>query len=173
MKAYALREEYAGTVTVDGAEVPKFSGGVLSIGSDGHSFDVRAELDKTSDGILVVDDPDVETVLDHYLPVVPVDLPADHDRRVLSGYSSWSVGDIRGELKRRGFVGTGRIGKDAGVVALSQHDDRLAAGDVSVNDASVITVNDDGSLTTPADEAAAEDAAAAGGENTTTTTPEA
>lgn len=73
--AYALTADYQGTVAIDGADVPKFGGGVLAVG-DG-DFHVRDTLD-AGDGFIVVSEHDQTLIdlLDAYPAVMRVDPPA-------------------------------------------------------------------------------------------------
>lgn len=137
--AYALREEYAGTVQqiaeegADPVEVPAYTGGVIVVdrgtNPDGSSppdgFDVREELD-ANDGVIVVDETDAALIgaLDQYPALKRV--PAPDDAAIVHGYADRTAGELRGEAKRRGITGAGSASIADLVTALEAWDDRTA-----------------------------------------------
>lgn len=133
--AYALREEFEGTVEVfdtqedfdagNGREVPKFAGGTFAIG-EGETFDVAAELEE-GEGVIVVDDRDQVLVmaLDEYPALKRVAVP--EGREPLREYDGQSVGTLRAECRRRGLAVGGT--KPQLIERLEANDAAVAAGD--------------------------------------------
>lgn len=124
LRAFALREEYAGTVVqnIDGEdrEVPVFSGGVVN----GGDVDLNiAELLTEGDGVIVVDprDPVVLAALEEYPALKPVGVPDGADP-INDRYSSKGVTELRRLAKRAGIERMGRAGKDELIAALEAHD---------------------------------------------------
>lgn len=125
--AFTLREDYAGTVELDGGEqVPAFQGGVLAHGPDRRSFDVRAKLEE-GNGTIVVESTDEELVelLRHYPPLKEVPVP--EDAPLQSGYDDAPVVALRAEAERRGLSKAGT--KAQLVERLQAHDEAVASGD--------------------------------------------
>lgn len=129
--AFALREEFAGTVEQveeDGGEpvtVPLYSGGLINIGPDDETGDLNVgEALEEGDGVLVVDDndPRVVNALDEYPPLKRVPVPAG--REVDLGYADRNDADLRAELERRGVTAVGqgnKAGRVAALEALDEH----------------------------------------------------
>lgn len=123
--AFALREDYAGTVEVDGAEVPVFTGGLLAVAD--RDVDVRAELDAGA-GIIVVADHDaaLAEALAAYPALKRVAVPDGSDP--VEPYVGLTVPELRAELKLRELTVDANARRDDLVTALLEHDSALAAG---------------------------------------------
>lgn len=111
--AYALREQYAGTVEqvleadADGnptktVEVPAYTGGVVALGD--RDLNVREELDSDPEGYVLVPDTDDRAiaVLDEYPPLKRVPVPAGVDEAV--AYKRQRNAELEAELERRNVV---------------------------------------------------------------------
>lgn len=137
--AYALREEYAGTVTqvleadADGnptktVDVPAFGGGLIALGDD-DELDL-AEALEAGGGTITVDasaKPLAVTILDE-LPVLKrVRAPIDADVKV--GYRDRTAKANRDEASNRGIAGAARASAEDLVAALEADDARAAAGE--------------------------------------------
>lgn len=129
--AYALREDYAGTVTqnhADGSttEAPRYTGGLITIGND--ELDVRAALDE-NDGTIVVTDNAVAAVaaLDSYPALKRVAVPRGATP-IVTPYDHRPIGDLRHDLSRRAIAGGARVSRERAIAALIAHDDALASG---------------------------------------------
>lgn len=126
LRAYALRDEYAGTVVqaIDGEdrEVPVFSGGLVNGGDNFGDVDV-AKLLEEGGGTIVVDprDPVLAAALDEYPPLKDVPVP-DGASPVNDLYSNRGVRWLRAEVKRRGIDGLSKATKDELVAALEEYD---------------------------------------------------
>lgn len=117
--AFALREEFAGTVTVyeddddPGTEVPAFTGGLVNLGdgSEEHTLDLRKALDE-GDGLIVVAedaDPRALLALDEHPALKRVaagDAEVDVDR-----YDGLDRAVLVAELKTRELDATGKTGE--------------------------------------------------------------
>jgi hypothetical protein len=135
--AYALREEYTGTVTqvleadADGKptktlEAPKFSGGVIAAGDEDLNL---AELLEEGNGVIVVDptaNPLAVVVLDEIGVLKRVPPPADAAAAV--GYRDRTATALRERAGARGIAGTGNARHADLVAALEADDARVAAG---------------------------------------------
>jgi hypothetical protein len=133
--AYALREEFTGTVEQDGETVPVFTGGVIRAGDT--DIDVREELE-AGGGIIVVDTRAAGAIvhLDEYPPLKRVKAPADGaptgSFTDAGPYAERTVDELRTDLRTRGIAGAGSAKRDELVTALNEHDQRLA--DVSLDE---------------------------------------
>lgn len=132
--AFALREEYAGTVlqreTEDdpGTEVPVFGGGLIGAGDRELNI---AELLEDGDGTIVVEPaehPLTLVALDEYPALKRVPVPAGA-QAVTTGYADQSATKLRDEAGRRGIAGAGGASKADLLVALEADDARIAAGE--------------------------------------------
>lgn len=135
--AFTLREEYVGTVVQKeheddpGVEVPAFTGGIIHAGND-RDLDVAEAL--TEDGVIVVDLADTQAVaaLDSYPPLKRTTVPGNHtilfSEPEATPYGQRKVGDLRADADTRGIEGASSAVKDDLIVALSEHDRRLADG---------------------------------------------
>lgn len=124
LRAFALREEYAGTVTqtVDGEdrEVAIFQGGVVN----GGDVDLNiAELLEAGDGTIVVDprDPVILAALEEYPALKPVGVPDGADP-INDRYSSKTLTELRRLAKRAGVEGRSAMSHAELVDALEAHD---------------------------------------------------
>lgn len=133
--AFALSEEYAGTIEVfdtvedheagNGREVPVFQGGNFAR-PDGTTFDVGAELEE-GDGIIVVDDRDQVVVESLKLYPALKQVPVPEDREALTEYDGASRAALRAEAKWRGLAGSGT--KEELAERLKANDAAVQAGD--------------------------------------------
>lgn len=112
-EAFALREEYTGTVTGlddDGEEitVDKFRGASIAM-RDGSTFDVALALEE-GDGVIVSDDPMLIVHLEHagFLKSVPV---PDNAPKVTS-LESLGVRQLRDTPEGKRITGIGGMNKD-------------------------------------------------------------
>lgn len=127
--AYALREEFTGTVEQDGETVPVFTGGVIRAGDT--DIDVRAELD-AGGGVIVVDERAAGSVvhLDEYPPLKRVKAPKDAKPTGsftdAGPYAERTVDELRNDLRTRGIAGAGNAKREDLLDALNEHDARLA-----------------------------------------------
>jgi hypothetical protein len=127
--AFALAEDYAGTVEQDGEQVPVFQGAHLA--ADDGPFDVGKHLEE-GDGVIVV--PTSNQPLIELLKALPalVEVAAPEDAPLTTGYEAASTPDLRKEARRRGLK-TG--GSKADLVArLTAHDEAIATGDQETAD---------------------------------------
>lgn len=117
--AFALRQEYAGTVEVDGEEVPRFLGGVIAAGDSDLNV---AELLEEGAGTIVLEGNDTRAVvaLDEYPALKRVPVPTGAE--LTAGYADENVTALRAELRRRGITRAGAASKDEAVVALQAFD---------------------------------------------------
>lgn len=128
--AYELREEYQGTVpqTVgdEEFEVDVFQGGVIAAGE--RDIDVKAELD-AGGGRIVVSEDEVLAVnaLDAYPALKRIGYVDDAGEAV-NPYELVKATDLKADANARGLEGAGSARKDDLVVALTEHDARLAEG---------------------------------------------
>lgn len=118
--AYGLRADYA----------DNYLGGVIRAGD--RDVNVLEALDDGS-GVIVADDTDTELVnaLDGRPELKRVAAP-DEQQPVTSRYAEYSVADLRYEAQRRGLTVPAGTRKAALIDALVDHDQRLAAGDTTV-----------------------------------------
>lgn len=131
--AWALRDEYAGTVLQrehdedPGTEVPKFSGGVISAAARDLNI---GELLAEGDGVIVLELPDqaVITALDDYpaLKRVPVPEGATPLDTPLEGLK---LADLRDRAKALELEGAGGLTKAELAAVLAEVDRRTAAGE--------------------------------------------
>lgn len=145
--AYALREEFAGTVTqvleadADGnptktVDVPAFGGGLIALGDD-DELDL-AEALEAGGGIITVDasaKPLAVTILDELPALKRVTTPVGGDPVV--GYRDRTVKANRDEASNRGIAGASRASAEDLVAALEADDRRAAAGEDLPTDYSV------------------------------------
>jgi hypothetical protein len=139
--AFALREEYAGTVlqreTEDdpGTEVPVFTGGLIGAGD--RELNVRELLDEGNGTIVIepAEHPLTLVALDEYPALKRVPVPADAP--VTTGYADQTATKLREEAGRRGIAGAAGASKVDLVPALEADDERIAAGDAQPDDYSV------------------------------------
>lgn len=131
--AYALREEFEGTVEQeleDGTvvEVDKFLGGLINVGNG--DLDVKLALEEGG-GEIVVDERDAQIVmaLNGYpaLKRVGSDAEVTIDPDVVL-YHDRKRDELAGDAKARGLEGVTGALKDDLVYALEEHDLRLAEG---------------------------------------------
>lgn len=131
--AYALTADYQGTVDIDGAEVPKFGGGVLAVG-DG-DFHVRDTLD-AGDGFIVVSENDQTLIdlLDAYPAVMRVDPPTGAS--AISAYERRSDDALAHLASLRGLISPeGRdLANRAALIGLLESDDARQASAVETVD---------------------------------------
>jgi hypothetical protein len=122
--AFALAEDYAGTVEQDGEQVPIFQGAHLA--TDEGSLDVGERLDE-GNGTIVV--PTSEPALIELLRALPalVEVEAPEDAPLVTGYDDASAPDLRQEARRRGLKTGGA--KTELVDRLKAHDEAIATGD--------------------------------------------
>lgn len=136
--AYALRHEYAGTVTQKesdddpGTEVPAFTGGLIRAGE--LEIDVAEELE-AGDGFIVLDERAGAAAahLDEYPPLKRVPVPAGVNAPTGSfaeapPYTTQTVTELKADATSRGLEGAGSARKPELVVALEEHDRRRAEG---------------------------------------------
>jgi hypothetical protein len=125
--AFALREEYEGTVTqiaeegAEPVEVPAFTGGVIAAGDE--DLNVRELLDGDEygpPGVIVVDRSatNIVNALEQYPPLKAVTPPAG--ATALTEYDGATATVLKRELERRGITGTGK--RDDLEAALRAHD---------------------------------------------------
>jgi hypothetical protein len=132
---YGLREEYAGTVIQrdkpgdEGVEVPKFSGGVVSIGNEGESLDIAEALEEGG-GEIVVSDTDQRAViaLDEYPALKRLRTSDDPPDTPTIGWADRLKVDLVKEADSRGIEGGAGALKDDLVQALTVHDELIADG---------------------------------------------
>lgn len=134
--AFALRDEYAGTVEIvpekgaEPVEVDAFQGGVLAVPPDARSFNVAQRL-ADGDGLIVVSTANTPLVelLRGYPPLKEVPAP---EGAVPVGYDDQTVAMLRDELERRDLP---RGGSKAELVArLEENDAAREAGDQEAAD---------------------------------------
>jgi hypothetical protein len=133
MLAYRLREEYTGTVDVhgDGTEiVPVFSGATVTY-ADGRTFDVREALDAGDGTLVIADTSELAQRLDGLDALELVKLTDEEAAAAepISGYTGLPVSTLREIAKTRGIAGAGRASRAALETALTEQDERVAAGD--------------------------------------------
>lgn len=124
--AYGLRAEYEGTVEQDGAQVPRYLGGLIALG-EGRDLDVAQAL-RDGAGTIVIEETDTLAVvaLDAYAPLKRV--PAhDADATIPSQYADRPVADLRADLRARGLDTSGA--KTDLVARLDDADRAVAAGE--------------------------------------------
>jgi hypothetical protein len=134
--AYALREEFAGTVlqyeTVEdesngnGVEVPAFTGGLVSVGSTGRELNLRELLDEEPHpGLIVVDATDTPALvaLDELAVLERVDAPAG-EPEVNAGPTG---NELRERAKAEGLTHYGSLKVAELELALERHADAIAA----------------------------------------------
>lgn len=129
--AYALREEYAGTVEQETDEgivtVPVYTGGVIVVGD--RDLNVREALDE-GDGTILIEERNAAAAaaLDGYLPLKRVKAPADAEPTLTLGdsYEDVTVAELRADASSRGLLNAGQARKDELVDALTEHDRLLA-----------------------------------------------
>lgn len=155
--AFALREEYAGTVEQivtdpeSGAEleritVPAFTGGVIVIPNDlleDDGYNVREALD-AGDGTIVVDANDVMVIqaLDGYPALKRVEVP--DGATVTSTLDGLRVGDLKRQAELRGVELEGNVKRDELVTGLRAFDRARGAGELV--DDHTYAINADGDL---------------------------
>lgn len=132
--AYALRDEYAGTVTQNiddqDVEVPAYSGGVIRAG-DELDVNVVEELE-AGGGFIVIDERDTGAAvhLDAYPPLERVKVPEGAEPSgsfaELPPYTNQGVPELRADAASRGLEGAGSARKADLVAALEEHDLRRA-----------------------------------------------
>lgn len=139
--AYALREDYAGTVEQDGVQVPLYTGGSLAIDDDRQHFDVRAELDD-GDGTIVVTETDLPLViaLDQYPPLKRVKVPAG--RPPANPYAKVNAAGLRARASELGLEVHGQPKVDALRAGLLNADEHIAGG----NTPRLVGLAEDGTL---------------------------
>lgn len=134
--AYALRDEYAGTVTqtiddVD-VDVPAYSGGVIRAGAE-LDINVLEELE-AGGGFIILDERDAGAAvhLDEYPPLERVKAPEGAEPSgsfaELPPYANQGVPELRADAQSRGLANVGAARKAELVAALEEHDLRLAEG---------------------------------------------
>ena len=129
--AYALREEYAGTVEQETDEgivtVPVYTGGVIVVGD--RDLNVREALDE-GDGTIIIEERNVAAAaaLDGYLPLKRVTAPAGAEPTLTLGdsYEDVTVAELRADASSRGLLNVSKASKDELVDALTEHDRLLA-----------------------------------------------
>ena len=132
--AYALRADHQGTVIIDGAEVPRFTGGLLKI-DDARELDVRAELD-AGNGTIIVAEHDALLLnrLDAYDALKRVSAgDADAVTAGTRRYEDLTVDALREEAKRRGLTIEAGVRKSELAHALAEHDVELSDGNTAVS----------------------------------------
>lgn len=137
--AYALREEFAGTVVQyetqedadngNGVEVPAYTGGVISAGD--RDVNVRELLDEKPEGVIVVHPSDVALInaLEDYpalkrVSAAGLDLPADV--QPVDELESSTVAHLRDLAEREGLAGASTARKAELVAAIRAKRDAVA-----------------------------------------------
>lgn len=127
--AYTLRDEYAGTVDVDGETVDRFTGGVIATGAG--DLNLKDELEAGGGTIVVADDADprIATALDEH-PALKRVAAGDADATVGAprDYNARTRDDLAADASARNIAGASSARKSDLVYALTAHDDALAAG---------------------------------------------
>lgn len=129
--AFALREDLAGTVEIDGEQVPVFQGGVLALPNGNGSIDVGAELE-ANQGVILVEDHDqaLVEILRSY-PALKVTTDVPEGAVAFGAYEARGQAALREEAQRRGFEKFGGLKKADLAAALRAHDEAVRAGDTA------------------------------------------
>jgi hypothetical protein len=135
-RAFALRKEYEGTVTVfdtaedeaagNGREVPKYGGGVFNV--SGRSVNL-GELVEQGGGKVVIDDNDGALLATFEENPAFKEVAVQDDEPTASEYDALSRSELRERAHQRGFQGAGNLRADDLRSLLKEHDAAQQAGD--------------------------------------------
>jgi hypothetical protein len=125
-RAFALRAEYQGTVTVDDGEVPKYGGGVFRVGD--RDVNLRDLHDAAGGDKVVVADEDTALAAVLEESIAHKEVPVKDEPVTHGPYEDRGAMDLRAELKQRGFSAS-TLKKEDAIVVLQAHDKAVADGD--------------------------------------------